>query len=385
MELSEPEVIMDLGGGSGSLSIEASKVWLKSKFVSVDIDDKTSSCHRAPNVFHFVKDVLDQDLHKKIEQPLQSADAAICNPPYIKSLWREEFSHILSEAGLDSLVPTMGEMSADVLFIAQNLRFLKSGGKLGLILPDSIITGEKSFGLRKALMKQHTVEKVIELPRGVFKNTDAKAHIVVITKGGAGTSKIQLNKLSKNSLLSKPIYICSNEASKRMDYSYFCNRTEIQSLKKLSFESIGASLVRGNINSAQVRNSKLNIFHSTDFLKEGTRGWPHVPSAFRLSKSETKNTKTKIAKKGDILICRVGRNLHTKIAYVPSGFVAISDCVYRLRLPEHIRKGMFSFLRSGSGESVIKSLCHGVGAKHLSRRDILELVLIGMEFQRQND
>lgn len=71
------------------------------------------------------------------------AHSALCNPPYIRPGWRSHFGQILEDAGLSGVFPHIKCVPADILFIAQNLRFLRPSGKLGLILPDGIIAGEK--------------------------------------------------------------------------------------------------------------------------------------------------------------------------------------------------------------------------------------------------
>jgi type I restriction enzyme M protein len=83
----------------------------------------------------------------------------------------------------------------------------------------------------------------------------------------------------------------------------------------------------------------------------------------------------KVARAGDILIARIGRNLQEKVCLLPRGACVISDCVFAVRTaPEH-RKMLLAYLLSEDGRAALKAASHGVGAKYLSRSDVLSIVL----------
>ena len=134
MELKNPNLVLDLGAGDGSLSVEAAQVWTSARFVTVDIDDSISekNNNRLKNTSsnHYTFDVLNSQLHNHIGLDLASADGAVCNPPYIRPRWRKDFAEILEDAGLSGVFPSIKDVSADVLFIAQNLRFLRQRGRM---------------------------------------------------------------------------------------------------------------------------------------------------------------------------------------------------------------------------------------------------------------
>jgi len=102
-----------------------------------------------------------------------------------------------------------------------------------------------------------------------------------------------------------------------------------------------------------------------------------VPAKFIQSAGKTKALPDtyKIAKAGDILIARIGRNLHEKVCLLPRGTCVISDCIFAVRsAPEH-RDALLTYLLSNDGKAALKAASHGVGAKYLSRSDVLGLVL----------
>lgn len=379
MELKNPNLVLDLGAGDGSLSVEAAQVWTSARFITVDIDDSISeeNNNRLKNTSsnHYTFDVLNSQLHNHIGLELASADGAVCNPPYIRPRWRKDFAEILEDAGLSGAFPSIKDVSADVLFIAQNLRFLRQSGRLGLILPDGIIAGQKYTELRKTLFNQHRVECVIELPRRIFRKTDAKAHIVILTKNGNPNETIAVERLGADGSLSKRIQVSIDEAIRRVDYSYIESQQSQQGVSKIHLNKICEVLTRGQLSSVQVRSSSIKIFHSTDFPKISGTLCPNVPDKFMIKKSQGITLKTTIAQAGDILICRVGRNLEKKICYVPKGYVALSDCVYKLRISPKFRVNILKFLCSTEGQNKLSALTHGVGAKFLSKEHILSLMV----------
>ena len=129
MNLTNPNLVVDLGTGDGSLSAEAAQIWTSARFITVDIDSRITETnnHRLKEINgnHFKFDVLNSQLHHQIGLDLASADGAICNPPYIRPRWRKDFAEILEDAGLSGVFPSIKDVGADVLFIAQNLRLLR--------------------------------------------------------------------------------------------------------------------------------------------------------------------------------------------------------------------------------------------------------------------
>ncbi|MFU8788510.1 MAG: N-6 DNA methylase, partial [Methylobacter sp.] len=163
-----PSTVVDICVGDGALIREAAKQWKGTRFITVDIEEKGKrTLLQALNeraITHHVRDSLDLNLAQHLGLRWGEADMALCNPPYIRPKWKKQFLEILEDAGLSHVLPRMSEIPADLLFIAQNLRLLRQGGRLGLILPDGIVAGEKYSVFRKTLLTNHQVERVIELP-----------------------------------------------------------------------------------------------------------------------------------------------------------------------------------------------------------------------------
>ena len=375
MNLESPRVVMDLGVGDGALSKEAAKLWKTARFITVDIDNNIKKKNNITNSCHYTHDVLNSQLHTQIGLSLGSVDGAICNPPYLRTRWRKDFAVILEDAGLSGVFPSIRDVGADVLFIAQNLRFLRPSGRLGLILPDGVLAGEKYTQLRRILLTQHQVERVIELPRRIFKKTDAKAHIVILTKKEHADKPILVERMESDGSLSSCRQIPISTAIRRLDYSYLESQNQCKSSSGFILGDVCEALTRGQLSSVDVRYSNTNIFHSTDFPNISNNLCPTVPKKFLISKAQSLLLNTIIAHAGDILICRVGRNLEQKICYVNKGHVALSDCVYKLQVGKEFRQEIMNFLCGGIGRSRLNVLAHGVGAKYLSKVDLLNFMV----------
>lgn len=382
-----PKLVLELGCGHGALACAAQKKWTRANYVTVDTDLAVMSALKdlATNASHthHIQDALDDALADRIGVPLESVDVGLCNPPYVRPRWRSSFGHILEDAGLSGTLQSVHDAGADLLFIAQNLRLLKQRGKLGLILPDGLITGEKYRGVRQVLLREHLVELVVQLPRRVFTGTEAQTYLLVLSKHSGETQEVALSHMSDNGELSAPISVPADVAKHRLDYAFHAigsstSRRHSKCEHKRTIGTVVQELIRGTTSSSQIRSCPLPVFHLGDFLfpHEFTVG-PKVPSKFIQPPSKTKALQQsyKFARAGDILIARIGRNLQHKVCLLPRGLCVISDCIYALRVaPEH-RQMLLAYLVSEDGKAALEAASHGVGAKYLSRSDVLSIVL----------
>lgn len=378
-----PKVIVELGAGRGALIGAAAEKWQRARLVTVDMDSEATPdfsrlMHTTQRVHeHFIHDVLDDDLASHVGLALNSVDVAICNPPYVRPRWRQRFGHILEDAGLSGALQSVHDAGADLLFIAQNLRLLRRHGKLGLILPDGLITAEKFAGVRKTLLLQHQVELVVQLPRRVFARTEAQTHLVVLAKRAGETQEVALRRLSQDGCLSDPVFVTAEQAKRRLDFDYHLTtanrRSSVSRSATKCVRDLVKSILRGSFGSQQIAGAGFPIFHLTDFGIPGAA----VPRRFRLTRDQLVALPqgARVAKAGDLLVGRIGRNLPEKIAVVNDGACVVSDCVFIIRLNAESLVTMLAFLTSPFGQRSLASSAHGVGARYLSTADVLELQL----------
>jgi type I restriction enzyme M protein len=373
LNIARPKKVLDLGAGDGALVSAAAKVWSKASYFTVDIDKNAKSA-RFPELHgslfkHHVGDALSTSIGEELGLKPKSADVALCNPPYIRPKWRQEFSQILEEAGLSHIFPKMSDVTADILFIAQNLRFLKGDGRLGLIVPDGLITGERFGKIRACLAKNHSIERIIELPRRIFKKTDAKAHILIINKASDKFENIRIQRLDEGSMLSNEILVPTSLASQRLDYSFLMNQDNLAYREGAKIREVTSLLKRGNVSSSMRDSLPYPVLHTSDIGCSSE----FVEESFLLNSNQESQVTGIVAIPGDILLGRVGRNLHEKVCRVRGGNIAISDCIFLLRVDTKYRNKVFKFLKSKNGQFALSNATQGVGAKFLTTGSILNI------------
>lgn len=373
----KPKYVLDLGAGTGTLSLAASKRWGNAKILSVDIDTYSKEQMAFEGVHntiqHHVTDALCDDLHSILGVPLGGIDISVCNPPYIRPEWNPKMGKILEESGLSDAFDKIRDTTSDVLFLAQNLRLLKTRGQLGLIVPDGLITGEKYRRVRQYLVRNHDIECCIRLPRGAFKRTDAQAHILLLNKEKTQSKKIVLKDFDGIKLLNTELKIDPDEGISRLDFGFYSRNIKSCSMKsrlKLCNKTSG-EIDRGKQSSSEVKTSNEFIFHTSNFPK-CSKGIPYFSYKRKPGNKSIDLNSGIVAESGDILIARVHRHLEEKVCIVKSGKFLISDCVYRIRLKTGSPETLIEYLVSDNGKELLKSISSGVSARHISKRLLSE-------------
>lgn len=366
-----PQMVLDLGAGEGSLAASVAKRWPDTHLTTVDIDPACAEgLHEslievgATDHEHKVWDVFDPALPSVLRN--RQFDLAVCNPPFYRPEWRREFADILHDADFASACSSVAEATAEIIFLAQNLRLVRSGGMIALIVPDGLATSWRHVAFRRALLQQHGVRAAIQLPPYSFMDTEAYCFILIVEKdGGSGTTK--LRRLNDDGTYAESIEVDAISAELRLDYGYHeVTRDEVEGGTTL--RQLGAEIRRGSLSTVERKALDAFIFHTGDFPIAG--GEIALEAALPLT-----SKRLVIAQPGDILMARVDRELHDKIAFVSQGQAAITDCVYRIRLPQEHRRLAFNALASNQGRTRIRAVTKGVGARLLGKGDLLDLRL----------
>lgn len=360
-----PSKILDLGIGEGSLMKAASARWAKASFYAADIDKSSVSIinKQLPFIKIITADSLNKNIDKKLELKVGSVDIAVCNPPYLKLDYQKKFNNLFTEANLQNCI-NLKKVTSDVIFLAQNLRLLKKSGELGIILPDSILTGHDFQILRQSIISNHFIKGVIELPENIFPKTEARTHILLLEKGFSTYQKVPLYISDKKGQCYDQIEVSTDLLFQRMDFTFHKWNQKRKTKKNIkSLNEIGAKIQRGNQTHAQLKLYNKPYLHTTNLIHDQT---------LRFKNSiKHKNLKIILAEKNDILLARVGRGCVGKTSIIKSGIIPISDCIYRIRVPEDYVIKVWNSLISNSGKAWLKANSHGVCAKVISKKDLL--------------
>jgi type I restriction enzyme M protein len=272
-------------------------------------------------------------------------------------------------------MPVLADSDSALLFLSQALRLLGQGATLGIILPDSLISGAKYQKFRRELLRRYRVDVVVRLPTNSFMYTDALAHIVVIRKGYGGSDQVPLRKLVNERLLSRVAVVDVEQATYRMDYDYHTTAAgatwsvDQKNVRPLS--DLVQCIQRGSMQATASRVAGVEVFHTTDMLPSMAGRWIALPP-----KQPHDDERRAYARPGDLLVARVGRNLESKVLGVHSGGALLTDCIYMIRMPRTLARQTLEQLSSDSGRVWLASRSSGVGAKHLSLADLLTFPVV---------
>lgn len=374
-----PSTVLDLGCGTGSLSFAASRRWAKTNIVTVDLD--RTIAHVLPEKLresgftgihhHLMFDALSPELATSLGREKTQPDVAVCNPPFLVPKWKKDYSAILEDVGLSSCLPAIATTDAALVFLAQNLRLLRRGGVLGIIVPDSIVSADKYRNFRTELLKRYQIRSATRLSRGSFGGTDALAHILVIENSTPTSAPIALSLLDKAGARTSDLLVEHSQAAHRLDYQFHFAKSAVSQLG-VRLGDIATDLRRGSLNSAEAKKASNFVLHTTD-LHQGNRGQWLDFSRRRFKFPEAKSGLVTRAEAGDIVVARVGRTAHEKVIGIGAGSVVLTDCLYRLRVAPTLQDAVLQALSSPEGRAWLELHAYGVAARQLTKTDLLNL------------
>lgn len=334
-----PGRVLDLGLGGGALSSAARAVWPDAEIVGVDVaPDATAP--EGTRVRKVVRDALSEDLSE-----LGLFDVVLCNPPYLPL---PPDRHVRGD-----LVGRGRARGMEAAFVLRALDLVRSGGRVGLILPEAAASAEAYRDLREILIARG-LAGVMTLPRGSFVGADPSARLFVLEGGIRRGRSIRLGEVGPEGSIRIRASVSAETAARRCDVP--------TSGSGPTLAALGADLVRGTLCPGRVKREDVSCVHTTDMPLGGMIVLPDATPAPGLT----------TARKGDILLARIGRNLHLKTCLVSEGEAPLTDCVFRLRVPEEHRLPVLTALRAGDGE-LLRLAASGTGTRHLTRRGVMEI------------
>lgn len=364
------QTVVDIGVGNGQLLRAAQARWQSARLFAADIDP----LHIAAARTHFPEatcrhlDALHVRLPTKLGLEEGQADVAVCNPPYLPATDLPGVRNILRAVGLHDCV-SVKRVTTDIVFLAQNLRLLRSGGELAVIVPDGLATHSHYADLRQALHERHGLYRVIQLPDRFFARTEARTHIFYLRKHAEPVNGIHLAGASSNGGLTQEVVIPAKFARMRLDYN-FHSEVEGSGASITTLRDLGAEIVRGAFTHKECVASKLPYFHTTDFKR--------FPNGLAVYPAGTLSPERKTVQPGDILIPRVGARCLHYAAKVHAGNPVFTDCVYRIRVEPNWREAVWNALTSFKGVRWRQHAAHGVCARVLSKEILLDFPVFSL-------
>lgn len=117
--------------------------------------------------------------------PEQGVDGIVTNPPF--------GAVDLNNHGASGFALAQGRRTPiEVLGLEQCLRLLKEGGRLGIVLPQSVLSNQRLQRVRRFLRERSTIDAVLSLPGEAFSMYEGvgKASVVFLTKNETSGSAV---------------------------------------------------------------------------------------------------------------------------------------------------------------------------------------------------
>ncbi|SEH64712.1 type I restriction enzyme M protein [Rheinheimera pacifica] len=362
LSLEAPYRAVDLGFGAGDLLYAAKRRWNTLDLIGIDIDPRNvqeANLKKSINAIHH--DGFCPHLPDLITEKYGTIDLLISNPPYYSRELDLDIIKILKSVGFDSFISTnVKTIPAELVFLAQNIRLLNENSELAIILPAGLISGERWASLRSHLLEKFHIKRIIQLPSGSFKNTEAQAFILILKMRSKDKNNlVELSHVYKN----YSIFISKDEAIQRSDYEFYSSQTSNPIKQKV--ENIEFSIFRGKTSYAELKRTEYNFIHTT--------GLTNTPS--EISFDNKTCLSQVVTKPRDILIARVGRRCLGRIARVTSGQAIVSDCIIVVRPDnEESASKIWHKLTRPDTKDLLYKRSLGVGAKYLTQKIIKEFL-----------
>jgi type I restriction-modification system DNA methylase subunit len=105
-------------------------------------------------------------------------DAVIGNPPY-GALFIDYLKPYLKNNYRDSDI----ELESYLMFIEKSLMLIKDKGLFGYIIPSNLLTNTRFYKIRKRIIDQTRIDKLIDLGSGVFQEASVDTMVLIFQKG----------------------------------------------------------------------------------------------------------------------------------------------------------------------------------------------------------
>ena len=106
----------------------------------------------------------------------EAFDLVVSNPPFGVTLAHETHDNVRTTFSLPESTPSEG------LFIERCFQLLKPGGRLAVVVPESLLNGKEMMDVRMFLYRMFKIKAIISMPRNLFIDTPTKTSILIAQK-----------------------------------------------------------------------------------------------------------------------------------------------------------------------------------------------------------
>ena len=282
-------------------------------------------------------------------------DLVLANPPFELD---KEKSFYIELCECDNNFKEIRYINLLTEMILANLLLLNDNGKLLIILPSSVLLGNRFTNLRKLLMNQYTIEKIWNLPEFVFQGNEIDTYALQISMKknmGATCSYFEVQ--------------CEDGMFDVKDSSNVDLKKFVQGTWKLNKKSEGLfkeniEIIRGSISSNQFTDNGVNVLHVAK--RNDNDKWEPKHRLFKPIDGKI----YKQVDEGDIIVSRIGRDSGQIHNYQGKGDY-ISDCLLIIKGIEY--KKLKAYLQNNYMCDNFSFLKKGTTSKYVSKKDIMSL------------
>lgn len=346
-----PTRCVELSAGEGALLFPVIKKWPQIGVTTCELDSHNhAKLSQSFDGDHFHVDVMSSSFEDVAKTCECQFDLAVSNPPFSWRVNSDYEREVLRYFGLQ-FMESWRRVRSEVVFILQNLRLVRESGYIAIILPELIVRSSSFREFRRFLVKSYSICAVSEIEKGAFKGTEAKTYIVIIKKSlGYGGFKFYGSD-GTEAEYAQELFGHTAENS----YADF-----LGSQAQLLFD-----IKRGRHSGKELRSSGKPYYHTSGFSEPSALIGPTS-----LEFATFGGKRSVIARQGDVLIHRVGSRVLGKALIVENGSFLVSDCVFRVQVPDCINP--YEVLRFWeSHEAAVLAMARGTCAKYITKQDLM--------------
>ena len=161
-------------------------------------------------------------------------DIVVGNPPYVFA--RENISKEIKNFYSKYFQTAKYQLNTYLLFIEKTVKLLKKEGVLGFIVPDAWLKVESASTLRKFLLENTYLQKMIHIRGETFEGVGVESSILILKK----TRELAKTEVSNNLELLNYVEFNQNDwlKSNNFEIDLFSNKKSIESLERLEKENV---------------------------------------------------------------------------------------------------------------------------------------------------